>query len=959
MAKITHPLLAQASANEKAGELGSRGRRKSCVRLSRRSRSKWAKYIRVSSVALTSCVWLAGGGCAIAEIVPDEAWGDEQSVVQESVINGAIVDLITQGATRGANRFHSFKRFDIREGQSVYFDSPQGIENIFSRVRGNDASDILGTLGVNGGANLFLINPNGIIFGESAKLDVNGSFVATTANGIQFGEQGFFSTTQSEVPSPLLTVNPSAFLFNQITPGRIESRSTEPVPVGFNLFGLSVPDGQSLLLVGGDILIDGQLEKTVFGGGLAALEGRVELAAVAGSGTVGLTVDGNTLSLNVPPEVPRADISLTNGAFVTTADEAGGDIQLWGKQITLTEGSQIGSGAFGEGRGGNLIVNASELVHASGSNSGFFAPTSADGGDVKITTPMLQLIDGAQIVTSTFGAGNAGNVVVNASKLVQVSDLRSGFFTTSEEPGSGDGGDVTITTPVLQLREGAQIATSTFGVGNAGNVVVNASELVQVSGTVKFDNDDFSSGLRTDTFGDGNAGDLTINTPELLIENGAVIASGTFPDSTGNGGTLTVNASVLVQLSNERGQFPSLLTTQTEGQGDGGNLTINTPKLVVTDGSEVSAETFDSGIGGLITVNANTVEVTRGGQLRTTTEGSNNAGNISLQVEESITITGEESGLFADTTESSTGNGGSIFIDPPIVVVQDGAEIATKSEGTGEAGDIEIQADFLSLDTNASLSAETATKNGGDITLLIDDLLLLRRGSRISTNAGTEEAGGDGGNIIIEADLVVGVPNENSDITANAYEGNGGNVTITTQGLFNVFIRSNEDLKTLLEPDAPLDPERLDSNDITAISQTSPELSRTPTLNLSGIDPSQGLVELPVELVDVTRLVEQSLCAAAQGSEFIVTGRGGLPKPPNQVLDADATWEDWRITTVGESTEVQQSNQNSRQEVTGNKPNKFVEAQGWYKDANGTIILTAEPTVVTPHETGSPSFTCQ
>jgi large exoprotein involved in heme utilization and adhesion len=109
----------------------------------------------------------------------------------------------------------------------------------------------------------------------------------------------------------------------------------------------------------------------------------------------------------------------------------------------------------------------------------------------------------------------------------------------------------------------------------------------------------------------------------------------------------------------------------------------------------------------------------------------------------------------------------------------------------------------------------------------------------------------------------------------------------------------------------------------------------------------------------VTQLVEQSLCAAAQGSEFIVTGRGGLPKPPNQVLDADATWEDWRITTVGESTEVQQSNRNSRQDVTGNKPNKFVEAQGWFKDANGTIILTAEPTVVTPHATGSPSFTCQ
>jgi filamentous hemagglutinin family protein len=306
MAQTTHPLRTKAQGKENTGKLGSRGIVKFLDRLTRKSRSKRAGYIRVGTVALTSCVWLAGGDCAIAQIVPDETWGDEQSVVQENVINGAIVDLITQGATRGANLFHSFEQFDIGEEQSVYFDSPQGIENIFSRVKRNDASDILGTLGVNGGANLFLINPNGIIFGENAMLDVQGSFVATTANGIQFEEQGFFSTTQSEPPAPLLTVNPSAFLFNQITPGRIESRSIAFAGVdsfGSPLSGLRVPDGQSLLLVGGDILIDGQINQIEFRGGLSALEGRLELAAVAGSGTVGLSVNDSTLSLNVPQKM--------------------------------------------------------------------------------------------------------------------------------------------------------------------------------------------------------------------------------------------------------------------------------------------------------------------------------------------------------------------------------------------------------------------------------------------------------------------------------------------------------------------------------------------------------------------------------------------------------------------------------------------------------------------------------
>ncbi|EDX76452.1 filamentous haemagglutinin family N-terminal domain protein [Coleofasciculus chthonoplastes PCC 7420] len=1021
MAQKTHPLLVQASESEEAGEVESRGIREMLGRLSRQSRSKLAGYIRVGSVALTSCVWLAWSSCAIAQIIPDEAWGAEQSVLTP-LPGGTLADfLIKEGARRDSNLFHSFTQFDIGEQQRVYFDSPQGIENIFSRVKGNNASDILGTLGVNGGANLFLINSNGIIFGDNASLDVQGSFVATTANGIQFGEQGFFSTTQSEPPSALLTVNPSAFLFNQITPGRIESRSIKEVgvdPFGFSLLGLQVPDGQSLLLVGGDILIDGQMNF----GGLAALEGRLELAAVAGSGTVGLSVDNNTLSLNIPPEILQADISLTNGAYITTAGEAGGDIQLWGRQIILAsdfttitsssvgasnagnlvvnaselvqargdnsgffatseatatggggdvtittpelqlmDGAQIATATRGAGKGGNIVVNASELVQAHGDNSGFFATSEATatggGGDVTITTPELQLMDGAQIATATRGAGKGGNIVVNASELVQAHGDNSGFFATSEATVTGGGGDVTITTPELQLMDGAQIATATRGIGNAGNVVVNASELVQVSDS----SDMFASGLRTDTLGEGDAGDLTINTPVLVMENGAVIASGTSSDSTGKGGTLTVNASALVQLSNEAGQFSTLLTTRTEGQGNGGNLTINTPKLVVTDESQVSAETFASGIGGLITVNANTVEVTNGGQLRTTTEGSNNAGNISLQVEDSLTITGEGSGLFADTKKDSSGNGGSIMIDSRTVVVRGRGQITVESEGIGTGGNISLEADSLILDTNAGLLADTDANTGGNIVLTIDDLLLLRRDSRISTNAGKDEERGDGGNIIIEAVFIVAVPNENSDITANAFEGQGGNVTITTQGLFNLVIRSREELEALLGTKEPseLDPMNLQSNDITAISQTSPELSRIPILIVLELDPSQGLVELPAELVDVTRLVEQNLCAAAQGSEFIVTGRGGLPTPPNQMLNADAAWEDWRISTVEESTEVQQSNRNSRQDVTGNKPNKFVEAQGWFKDANGTIILTAEPTVVTPHATGSPSFPCQ
>ena len=128
------------------------------------------------------------------------------------------------GIQRGSNLFHSFSQFNVDQGATVLFLDP-GVTNILTRVTGNQRSNIFGTLGVSGGnANLFLINPNGIIFGPNAKLDVRGSFVGTTANAIQFGNQGFFRASASQVP--LLTVNPSA-LFYQSANGVIQKYQQE------------------------------------------------------------------------------------------------------------------------------------------------------------------------------------------------------------------------------------------------------------------------------------------------------------------------------------------------------------------------------------------------------------------------------------------------------------------------------------------------------------------------------------------------------------------------------------------------------------------------------------------------------------------------------------------------------------------------------------------------------------
>ena len=297
---------------------------------------RWYWKLGLASVLAVGGAIACSGDWVLAQISPDGTLGAESSVVTPNAdIGGLPADRIDGGATRGANLFHSFSEFNVRELQRVYFANPAGIENILSRVTGSNRSNILGILGVDGGANLFFINPNGIIFGPNAQLDVRGSFVASTANAIQFGNQGFFSATNPEAP-PLLTVNPSALFFNQLTPGRIENQSIAPAGgdlFGRPLFGLRVPDGQSLLLAGGEISIDG--------GGLHALGGRVELAGVAGSGIVGLNVDSNNISLSVPEDLALADISLTNQAFVNSSGEGGGEIQVRGKNVTLSDGSAV------------------------------------------------------------------------------------------------------------------------------------------------------------------------------------------------------------------------------------------------------------------------------------------------------------------------------------------------------------------------------------------------------------------------------------------------------------------------------------------------------------------------------------------------------------------------------------------------------------------------------------------
>lgn len=754
-----------------------------------------------------------------AQIVPDATLPQNSSVTAEgnaSVING--------GTRAGTNLFHSFEQFSVPTNGVAFFNNALDIQNIISRVTGSSVSNIDGLIRAKGTANLFLLNPNGIIFGPNARLNIGGSFLASTASAVNFSDGIHFSAT-AHPSTPLLTVSVPIGLQFGGTAGRIliqgpgnnlRVASNRAFDRGENPGGLQVRPGKTLGLVGGDVTLEG--------GNLIADGGRIEVGSVAGSSLVSLTPTDFGWSLGYSGVPSFQDIQLSRRASVDASGEGGGNIQVQGRRVTLTDGSAIFALTSGSKPGGTVTVNASDSVEIIGTSADHLFPSA--------------------MFTDTQSAGSAG--------------------------------DLTINTGALQVLDGAVVTAESFGVGNAGNLLVNADTSVTLSetGSIAAANGEqlnSRSGLSTTTRGAGAAGDLTITTRALLVENGAVVRTDSF--GTGNAGNLTVNASDSVKLSGQSGLFAQV---GRRAMGNGGNLTIETGQLLVQNGAVVS------------------------------------------------------------TANLSTGTGGNLTLKAHRLIVQDRARIA----------------------------ATTLSGNGGNITLQLQDLLLLRRNSNISTTVYTA---GAGGNINIDADLIVAVPSENSDITANSFEGNGGTINITAQGIFGLVQRDLEELKTLLGTDDPknLIPARLSSSDITAISQTDPSLRGQVNINRLDFDPTQGLVTLPEEVVDVSRLIAQG-CSAGEGpavSQFVITGRGGLPPSPSEALSSDTVWSDLRMPTLAPRSPLRDRTENREASAISTNPTSstlapIVEAQGWVIGANGEVILTAQAPTVTAHTPWLTSASC-
>ncbi len=870
-----------------------------------------------------------------AQVRGDQSLGTENSIVTPNIeINGILSDRVDGGATRGSNLFHSFSDLNVAEGRGLYFSNPAGITNIINRVTGNNPSSILGKLGVLGNANLFLVNPNGIIFGPHASLDLGGSFVATTANAIQFGEQGLFSASNPEVP-PLLTVNPSAFIFNRLraNPIRLIS-SKEPAGVRFNdiyqetdIFGLRVPDGKSLILLGGDVILNNSEINALDGG-------HVALGGIAEKGTVGLSINEGSFNLNFPSHLALADVSLAQGSRVYTTGDRGGSIQVTGHSVRIIDGSSLAAETFGEQAGRNITITAKDTLEVVGNppygiikNPSISTITygNGNGGDIMINTQKLLVRDGAQISIISAGGGNGGQLVVQALDSVEIKGVGTDGIYSALTGGAvlaGKGGNISITTQNLIIKDRGVITVESLGfansndisdavaTGDGGNITINASNSVLVSGT--------GTNITSNTSGVGNAGNITINTGILTIQNGGVITVASYEDGSGKAGNLIINAAQAVNLMGT----DSTLSATADGLRPAGSLTIKTGNLNVSDGAQVTVSNPLSQAGNL-NIDTDTLMVTGNKSSIIASTNNGQAGNISIRARNSVTLNDQgEISVQAD----GIGKAGNLTIETREISVSDQAK-ATVSSTKGQAGNLTIIANNLLLD-RGFLTAETAETgvNGANINLQLSNLLKMQNESLISAQA---TGGANGGNITINSPLLAVLlptgPN-GSDIIAKAEKGTGGNIFINSQGIFGTAegkaIPNNK------------------SNDIDASSEYG---APGRVLINNTIDPNQGTITLPEDVVDPNTLVAQNACKRGTASQLTRAGQGGLAPTVYEDLTSPATQVSLvEPTTTRNSNSTQSSIPKSQSSVQTINP-----AQGWVFNQQGKVMLVAyDPTAI-------------
>ncbi|BAY29825.1 filamentous hemagglutinin family outer membrane protein [Nostoc carneum NIES-2107] len=660
-----------------------------------------------------------------------------------------------------------------------------------------------------------------------------------------------------------------------------------------------------------------------------------------GPNSRGITVQGNghrlISGLYIPTDRSQNPIGLQVKAGNTLA-LIGSDVKFVGGIATVNGGGHIEIGSVSDGQvalnstGQNWVGDYSKVQQFKDINLDERSLLDASGtsGSIQIQGRNINLTAGSAVLMQNLGAQLSKGITINATESLNLTgnspDGSIGSSIQIDNLGTGQAGDITISARQLSIQDGGIIKTGLFTQGSGGNITANVAKSIDISGFAP-SNPTQLSALITGTGNFSNAGNITVSTTNLRLLNGAAFFSTTL--AAGQAGTLRVNAKDLIEIAgnNSITLLPSVMSSTTLSSGNANNTFVNTSRLVIRDGGALGSSSLAIGSSGSVIINASeSVDINGKGIGSITPSRITSTAEIVDQVTQAVY------GL----PPIPSGNAGSLTINTPSLRITNGAFVTVKNDGPGSAGDLQINANSIFLDNQGTITASTISGNGGNVKLNVQDDLLMRHDSLITATAAGK---GNGGNLSINASVIVGL--ENSDIIANAVQGQGGKVQITTQGIFGLEFSSQLTAKS----------------DITASSQFG--LNGAVEIKTLAVDPSKGIVALPVQPKDASSLITQG-CGQNQPSEsnhFIVTGRGGLPENPDVVLGSDTVLEDMQtvpILTNSDRSLVTASSIN----LPSQTANEIVEAQGLLITPQGEILLTAQATVITPHSSGINAASC-
>ncbi len=626
------------------------------------------------------------------------------------------------GRQRGGNLFQSFGIFGLTPGESATFTGPASVDNIIGRVTGGQISSIDGTINSTiAGANVYLINPYGVVFGPQGTVNVSGSFYASTANYVKMANGARFRATHPKA-STLTAAPPAAFGF------------LDAKPPAITVNGSLLEARGTIGLVGGPVSI----RKAKI-----APAGAIDVASVAGEGEVPV----NPRSAQGLTAKRFGRVTITGGSTLEVGNPGGhghaGSVFIRSGSLTIDD-STIEADNHGARTGGEIVLEADgRIALGDGATVETVAFGSGRGGRLSVSTGRLALTDAASLVTVAEGIGAAGPVDVAAGAILIDGrgdpSSATGLGSYSDTPAKGQAGAVTISAGSLSIFANGVVLGATFGRGGGGNLAldvrgalsIDATGAAQVTGVIA----DAEAGST------GSAGDVAIVAGSLKIVDGGAISSGA--DGSGDAGDVTVRVAGAALISGAG----TGIEGNTFGTGHGGIVTVRTGALFLEDGAQISVSSVSTGAAGevsvevannltikgssgifsnalaanskaagTITVAAGSLSIEDGGQISAGTSGAGNGGDISVDVSGRLTITGAAglfTGIAAQANPGSTGSAGAVGVTAGTLIVVDG-EISSATFGTKNAGTVTVSAGALRVAAAGEITADSEAGSKGD-----------------------------------------------------------------------------------------------------------------------------------------------------------------------------------------------------------------------------------------------------